>query len=157
MRFIFWTSALGLFYVYLGYPLILWALVQLKKRIGSVPSGAKTSGQSPRCSVVISSYNDAALLKAKIDSVLATQPSDCVQEILIASDGSNAQDEAARSKIETFLKSLRQGTEVLEELEWDRSEDSEMAQEASVVRLVNEILIEALHRRATCVAFAGSA
>jgi CRISPR-associated protein Csd1 len=33
-----------------------------------------------------------------------------------ASDGSNAQDEAARSKIETFLQSLRQGTEVLEEL-----------------------------------------
>ena len=35
---------------------------------------------------------------------------------LFASDGSNAQDEAARSKIETFLKSLRQGSEVLEEL-----------------------------------------
>lgn len=41
------------------------------------------------------------------------------------------------------------GVEVLEELEWDRSEDSEMAQEASVVRLVNEILGEAVEARAS--------
>jgi type II secretory ATPase GspE/PulE/Tfp pilus assembly ATPase PilB-like protein len=41
------------------------------------------------------------------------------------------------------------GVEVLEELEWDRSEASEMAQEASVVRLVNEILSEAVEARAS--------
>ncbi len=41
------------------------------------------------------------------------------------------------------------GVEVLEELEWDRSEDSEMAQEASVVRLVNEVLGEAVEARAS--------
>ncbi len=41
------------------------------------------------------------------------------------------------------------GVEVLEELEWDRSEASEMAQEASVVRLVNEILSEAVDARAS--------
>lgn len=33
-----------------------------------------------------------------------------------ASEGSNAQDPSTQNKIETFLKSLRQGTEVLEEL-----------------------------------------
>jgi general secretion pathway protein E/type IV pilus assembly protein PilB len=41
------------------------------------------------------------------------------------------------------------GVEVLEELEWDRSEASEMAQEASVVRLVNEILSEAVEAHAS--------
>ena len=41
--------------------------------------------------------------------------------------------------------------EVLEELEWDGSEAAEMAQEASVVRLVNEILIEAIESRASDV------
>jgi general secretion pathway protein E/type IV pilus assembly protein PilB len=39
--------------------------------------------------------------------------------------------------------------EVLEELEIDGSEDSQMAQEASVVRLVNEILVEAVQARAS--------
>ncbi|QDT48530.1 Type II secretion system protein E [Symmachiella dynata] len=39
------------------------------------------------------------------------------------------------------------GIEVLDELEWDQSEDAAMAQEASVVRLVNEILSEAVEAR----------
>lgn len=39
--------------------------------------------------------------------------------------------------------------EVLEEVEWDQSEDSAAAQQASVVRLVNEILTEAIEARAS--------
>jgi general secretion pathway protein E len=41
------------------------------------------------------------------------------------------------------------GIEILEDVEWDRSEASEAAQEASVVRLVNEILCEAIEGRAS--------
>ena len=43
------------------------------------------------------------------------------------------------------------GVELLEEIETDGSELSEMAQEASVVRLVNEILLEAIELRASDV------
>ncbi len=39
--------------------------------------------------------------------------------------------------------------EMLEDVEWDQSEASEAAQEASVVRLVNEILVEAIEARAS--------
>ena len=39
--------------------------------------------------------------------------------------------------------------EILEDVEFDGSEDSEMAQQASVVRLVNEILAEAIEARAS--------
>jgi general secretion pathway protein E/type IV pilus assembly protein PilB len=45
----------------------------------------------------------------------------------------------------------KDGVELLEELETDGSELSEMAQEASVVRLVNEILLEAVESRASDV------
>ena len=41
------------------------------------------------------------------------------------------------------------GVEMLDELSFDGSEDAEMAQEASVVRLVNEILSEAIETRAS--------
>ncbi len=41
--------------------------------------------------------------------------------------------------------------ELLEKIETDGSELSEMAQEASVVRLVNEILLEAIETRASDV------
>jgi len=43
------------------------------------------------------------------------------------------------------------GVELLEEIETDGSELSEMAQEASVVRLVNEILLEAIESRSSDV------
>ncbi|HMO15454.1 MAG TPA: type II secretion system ATPase GspE [Pirellulaceae bacterium] len=43
------------------------------------------------------------------------------------------------------------GVELLEDIEGDGSELSEMAQEASVVRLVNEILLEAIESRASDV------
>ena len=41
------------------------------------------------------------------------------------------------------------GVEVLDELEWDQGGDAQLAQEASVVRLVNEILTEAVEVRAS--------
>ncbi|MBX3440628.1 MAG: type II/IV secretion system protein, partial [Planctomycetaceae bacterium] len=39
--------------------------------------------------------------------------------------------------------------EIVDDLEWDQSEAAEMAQQASVVRLVNEILTEAVEARAS--------
>ena len=41
------------------------------------------------------------------------------------------------------------GVEVLEDLEWDQGGDAQLAQEASVVRLVNDILTEAVEVRAS--------
>jgi general secretion pathway protein E/type IV pilus assembly protein PilB len=48
-----------------------------------------------------------------------------------------------------LAQSDAEGVELLEEGEWDDSEAAEMAQEASVVRLVNEILTEAVESRAS--------
>lgn len=48
-------------------------------------------------------------------------------------------------------KDEEEGIELLSEIETDGSELSEMAQEASVVRLVNEILLEAIESRASDV------
>jgi type II secretion system protein E len=50
-----------------------------------------------------------------------------------------------------LAKTADDGVELLEEIETDGSELSEMAQEASVVRLVNEILLEAIEIRASDV------
>ncbi len=58
--------------------------------------------------------------------------------------GSETIDSLMASRVE-------EGIELLEEIETDGSELSEMAQEASVVRLVNEILIEAIESRASDV------
>jgi type II secretion system protein E len=47
------------------------------------------------------------------------------------------------------VKGVEQGVELLEDIEADDSELAKMAQEASVVKLVNEILIEAANERAS--------
>jgi general secretion pathway protein E/type IV pilus assembly protein PilB len=47
------------------------------------------------------------------------------------------------------VEEKEEGVEVLDEIEWDNTDGSEMAQEASVVRLVNEILTEAVEARAS--------
>lgn len=49
------------------------------------------------------------------------------------------------------LRGEEDDLELLDEIETDGSELSEMAQEASVVRLVNELLLEAIHSRASDV------
>lgn len=53
--------------------------------------------------------------------------------------------------IDGLLAQANDGVELLEEIETDGSELSEMAQEPSVVRLVNEILLEAIQSRASDV------
>ena len=54
--------------------------------------------------------------------------------------------------IDGLLKqTVDDGVELLDEIETDGSELSEMAQEASVIRLVNEILLEAIESRASDV------
>jgi general secretion pathway protein E/type IV pilus assembly protein PilB len=53
--------------------------------------------------------------------------------------------------IDSLMAQQEEGVELLDEIESDGSELSEMAQEASVVRLVNEILLEAIESRASDV------
>ena len=98
MQILFWISALSLIYIYVGYPALLYLLVRAKN---SAPSKAVSGEElsAPACSVVISSFNDANSLKAKIESVLAQEPTQCVLEVLVASDGSTDQ---TKKMLESF-------------------------------------------------------
>jgi general secretion pathway protein E len=53
--------------------------------------------------------------------------------------------------IDSLIQQREDDVELLDEIEGDGSELSEMAQEASVIRLVNEILLEAIQMRASDV------
>lgn len=84
----------------------------------------------------------AAAIKARINPVLAI--SDEINKLIKSHLGMGSET------IDGLLaQRLEAGVEVLEEMELDGSEDSQMAQEASVVRLVNEILVEAVQARAS--------
>jgi len=83
MKIVFWICASGLFYIYIGYPLLIWVLA----RFGGRPV-AKVSDKG-RISVLMAAYNEAENLPAKIRSILESTAVARIDEIVIASDGSD--------------------------------------------------------------------
>ena len=95
VQMIFVVSAALLFYVYLGYPLLLGGLSLLR------PRGRRRSGGEPMLSVLIAAHNEESSIKKKLAATLSLEyPADKL-EVLVLSDGSDRshrRDRAARSR-----------------------------------------------------------
>lgn len=76
------VSVAGLFYIYLGYPL----LVALRARLR--PRPVRKAPFTGSCSVLIVAHNEAARLPAKLADLRRAANAERVAEIVIASDGS---------------------------------------------------------------------
>lgn len=82
MDWLFWISIGGLFYIYFGYPIILWIVGKIKAKPVTKES------ITPRVSVIIAAYNEEEVIKERLKNVLASDyPRDKI-EILVSSDGS---------------------------------------------------------------------
>ena len=87
-HWLFWTALVALFYVYVGYPLLLAVIAGLRRR------PAVEAGYSPRLTVLIPAYNEELSIGRKIEDTLALEyPSDLL-EVLIVSDGSGDRTDA---------------------------------------------------------------
>src|SRR5207245_11804733 len=81
-RLIFWLSAAVVAYAYAGYPLLLWVVQFLFRQ------PVRKAPIEPSVSLLISAYNEAAVIAAKVRNSLAlAYPPDRL-EIVVASDGS---------------------------------------------------------------------
>jgi cellulose synthase/poly-beta-1,6-N-acetylglucosamine synthase-like glycosyltransferase len=78
---VFWLSLLGVFYTYLGYPVLIWMLARLPPR----PWISRPI--TPGVSIVLAVHNGAALLPRKIQHLLELDYPH-IQEIILVSDGS---------------------------------------------------------------------
>ena len=88
MSILFWCSLITLFYVYAGYPLLVWILARV---FGRDP---QRSDVTPTVSLLIPAYNEEAHMEAKLcNSLLLDYPKDKL-EIVVASDGSTDQTNA---------------------------------------------------------------
>ncbi len=90
MRLVFWISALGVGYVYVGYPvlLVVWARVRPRPIRMSRDTPSSEQSAPPRISIVIAARNEATRLRARIENLLALDyPSDR-RQIIVVSDGS---------------------------------------------------------------------
>src|SRR5690348_2199936 len=82
-QLVFWFSCAVLFYVYLGYPVLLLFLSRLRQ------PGRSFGEPTSRVTLIISAHNEQTVIEAKIQNSLALDyPADLLS-ILIASDGSD--------------------------------------------------------------------
>jgi biofilm PGA synthesis N-glycosyltransferase PgaC len=86
MRLLFWLSAAGIGYVYVGYPALLIAWAAWRPR--PIRRSADPATVAPRISIIIAARNEARRLPARIENLLALDyPSDR-RQIIVVSDGS---------------------------------------------------------------------
>lgn len=80
--FVFWFSAVLVFYIYAGYPLLVWLLARLR------PRPARSGPFEGRASVLIAIHNESFRLGPKLQSLLAAEGSERICEVIVGSDGS---------------------------------------------------------------------
>ncbi len=81
-KLLFWISAGWIGYVYIGYPMLLWALQAV---FGSSP---RKEPVQPSVSLLIAAYNEARVIGEKIRNSLALDYPEGKLEVVVASDGS---------------------------------------------------------------------
>ncbi|HVY79246.1 MAG TPA: glycosyltransferase [Solirubrobacterales bacterium] len=110
---VFWLSAAAIVYTHLGYPLLLWLLVRLRRRpraTGSDTAGAEPAAEPPRVSLLVAAYDEEEVIAAKVANALALDYPRERLEIVVASDGStDATAERARAAGADLVLELPRG------------------------------------------------
>lgn len=88
IKTLFWVSFFILFYSYIGYGILLWIWIKLK-RVNAKKQNPALPFFEPPVSLIIATYNEQDILEAKIANCFALNyPEDKLQLIFVA-DGSN--------------------------------------------------------------------
>ncbi|MFN8543951.1 MAG: glycosyltransferase family 2 protein [Candidatus Binatia bacterium] len=78
----FWSALAAVAYVYVGYPLVVFALSRLR------PQPVRQGPITPTVSFLIAAYNEAPVIRAKLDNTLALDYPRERLEVVVVSDGS---------------------------------------------------------------------
>ncbi len=90
----FWLFALGVLYPYLGYPPLLWLLTRVR---GAYVPAAPQPDFLPPVTLIISAYNESAVIDAKLENARALDyPADKLQIIVISDASDDGTDDIVR-------------------------------------------------------------
>lgn len=86
---IFWLSLFLIFYSYIGYGILVWILVRIKRLVKPVHFKKAPADPYPAVALVVAAYNEEDFIQEKIDNTLALEyPADKL-ELIFITDGSN--------------------------------------------------------------------
>jgi cellulose synthase/poly-beta-1,6-N-acetylglucosamine synthase-like glycosyltransferase len=82
VELLFWAPAGILFYVYLGFPMLIVTMGSIRRK------DTKAADISPSVTLVIAAFNEERHIRARIENALSLEYPAGMVEVLIASDGS---------------------------------------------------------------------
>lgn len=88
MIFFFWMSLLIVFYTYIGYGVILYTLIKLRRFFKGRRNTNFQEQHLPTCTLIVAAYNEADILKEKIANTLALKYPQGKLSIVFVTDGS---------------------------------------------------------------------
>ncbi|NML19338.1 glycosyltransferase family 2 protein [Pseudoflavitalea sp. G-6-1-2] len=88
INFIFWFSIGLIFYSYIGYGMLVWVLVRIKKMFAKQPV-ARAEEEYPMVALVVAAYNEQDFIEQKIANSLQLDYPKHRLELIFITDGSN--------------------------------------------------------------------
>jgi cellulose synthase/poly-beta-1,6-N-acetylglucosamine synthase-like glycosyltransferase len=116
VEIVFWLCAGLIVYTHAGYPLVLWALVRLRRQPHREAPGIADAGAEhlPVVSLVVAAYDEQEVIEAKVANALALDYPREKLELIVASDGSaDATVERARAAGADLVLDLPRGGKVV--------------------------------------------
>ena len=112
LEILFWLCAAAIVYTHVGYPLVLLALVRLRRGgAGSAPGmPGREAEDMPAVSLIVAAYDEEEAIEAKVANALALDYPREKLELIVASDGSaDATVERARAAGADLVLDLPRG------------------------------------------------
>ncbi len=86
---VFWALIFVVFYAYLGYGILLWVLVKIKRLFSNNPPYSTLDSQLPGVVFIVAAYNEEDYIVEKIKNCLAFDYPEDKIEFWFVTDGSN--------------------------------------------------------------------
>lgn len=88
MKITFWISLFLIFYTFIGYGMLLYILIRIKRQWKKKPATKTVLENLPTCTLIVAAYNEADFIREKISNTLALNYPKEKLKFLFITDGS---------------------------------------------------------------------